>query len=50
MGEMDLRSLLASEALIQNTGVLVDLEVVDGRGVGRRGVSLSPSRRTERRL
>lgn len=50
MGGMDLRSLLASEALIQNTGVLVDLEVIDGRSVGRRGVSLSPSRRTERRL
>lgn len=50
MAEMNLRSLLASEALIQNAGVLVDLEVVYGRRVWRSGVSLPPSRRTERRL
>lgn len=50
MAEMDLRSLLAGEALVQNTGVLVDLEVVYGRSVWRRGVSLPPSRRTKRRL
>lgn len=33
------RSLLSSETLEQNTGVLVDLEVVHGAGVGRGGLS-----------
>jgi hypothetical protein len=40
----DLRSLLSSEALEQNAGVLVDLEVVQGLAVGRGGliIYLSP--------
>lgn len=35
----NLRSLLSGETLEQNTGVLVDLEVVHGAVVGRGGLS-----------
>ena len=38
-GKEDSRSLLSSESLVQNTGVLVDLKVVHSAGVGRGGLS-----------
>lgn len=50
MNTGNLRSLLASETLKQNAGVLVDLEVVHGRTIGRRGIRLPPGRGLERRL
>lgn len=36
---LHLRSLLSSETLEQNAGVLVDLKVVQGLAVGRGGLS-----------
>ena len=37
------RSLLSSEALEQNLGILVDPQVVHGLGVGRGGLKVGPA-------
>jgi len=44
MQEMDvnLRSLLACEALVDDLGIAIDAQVVDGEGVGRRGRAVRP--------
>ena len=42
-GKEDSRSLLSSETLEENSGVLVDLQVVHGAGIGRAGVGIRPA-------